>query len=99
MLTLPVQLVKRDPKGDECGMLAAPGEAPFIANTVSLSARLRRHFETITDFPVQFPDETQISLFEGAENSLVTLCYPSDILHPLAAPNRRNRKNSLYFPS
>ena len=40
----------------------------------------------------------EISLFEGAGNSLVTHCYPSDVLHPLAAPNRRNRQNSLYFP-
>ena len=38
----------------------------------------------------------EISLFEGVGDSLVTHCYPSDILHP---PNRRNRQNSLYFPS
>jgi hypothetical protein len=45
MLTFPVQLVKRDPKGGEYGMLAAPGEGALrIANTVSFSARLRRHF-------------------------------------------------------
>jgi tetratricopeptide (TPR) repeat protein len=47
--------------------------------------------QTIRDFPVQFPDGTRNfpvrARREFSRNTLLSFRYPSDILHPLAAPN------------
>jgi hypothetical protein len=55
-----------------------------IADNCQLTS-MKLRARPMTDFPVQSLMRPEISLFEGAGNSLVRYCYCFGILHPLTA--------------